>query len=129
MIPETSLTTIETPIFVFADDLRSFDSVDGATAYIEPWDVAEVTEAFDAVGGRLIVTADGVDRTRHTVGGGRTSISRHPTAEADPSALATLLWGYLSKVDLDQSGFNPIEERAAPLAELVQAVHRLTSTR
>ncbi len=129
MASELPSPTIEPPIFVFADDLSSFDSVDDATAYIEPWDVAEVTEAFDGVGRRLIVTADGVERTRHTVGGGTTTIVVDPTAGADPSPLGRLLRSYLAEIDLEGFGLTDLDLRTAPLAELVEAVHPLTITR
>lgn len=91
-------------------------------AYVEPWDVDGVIGAYDALGRPIRLHADGVVRTRWTVGGDRT---RHTFAPGeDRSAeLARTLSTYLEHVGAERTGMTKRELDAAPLATLVDASH------
>lgn len=119
---------IVAPIFVFGDDLTSFDSVETATRYIEPWDADDVTEAFDATGRPVLVIGEGVVRTRRTVSGGRTVIAIDRSAEPEPAALATALRRYVERTGAQRFGLAEPELATVPLDLLVRAVHAQTRT-
>lgn len=114
------------PIFVFADDLESFDSVEAVERYVEPWDVDGVVDAYDSLGQRLRLTAEGVVRTRRTVGEGTTSLHLDPSVDADPLALAASLREYVLRNDPSRYGLTEDEVRSAGLLDLIEAVHPLT---
>jgi len=111
------------PIFV-ADrgDLDVFRSVEDMLAYVEPWDVSESLQVFDAHGQRLALKAEGVKRTRFTVGGGRTLLDRGTPEEHVPEVLAAILRDYVRQVGTSHFGWDDEDLRTASLEDLVSAV-------
>lgn len=111
------------PIFV-ADrgDLDVFPSVGEALAYVEPWDVTDTLQAFDAVGRRLKIAAEGVKRTRWSVGGGTTLLDERNSGDLAPDVLAAILRDYIDKVGPARLGWDRERLDAASLGDLVFAV-------
>lgn len=84
------------PIFVYdLGDLTVHRSVQDALSYVEPWCVTETLEASDADGHRIKIKAEGVTKTRFTVGDGETLFDREASGELAPEALAAILQDYL----------------------------------
>lgn len=109
------------PIFVFDDTVDAFPSVEAMTQYVEPWDVAETTKAFDSTGRVVALRSEGVVRTRWTVGdrNARTFVDEAASGEPQPNELAALLRDHLEGLGSESS----------PLAELVSvAVARIGLT-
>ena len=115
------------PIFLFDEDVAAFDSIDSMVRYIEPWDVTDEMRAYDSTGRRLQVRASGVQRTRWTVGGGRTWIDFEASGDLAADELAELLRAYVARVGAERMGVQPAA--TLPLDELVAVVHRFTDTR
>lgn len=111
------------PIFV-ADrgDLTVHRSVQDALNYVEPWDVSESLEAFDADGHRLKIIAEGVKRTRRSVSGGTTRLDERAPGAAEPGALRAILKDYIKRVGPGRFGWNDQRLTTASLADLVSAV-------
>lgn len=103
-------------------DLESFDSVDAMLTYVEPWDVCDDMKAFDALGPRLTLRAEGVVRGWSSVGGGKTLLADPAAGEVASAELAALLYGYVRAIGPDQFGGAGAELETAPLADLVVMV-------
>ena len=114
---------ITPPIFV-ADkgDLDVFTSIGEALAYVEPWDVTDDLQAFDASGRRLKIAAEGVIRTRRSVGGGTTLLDERHSGDPAPDVLAAILRDYMEAVGPARFGWDHEQVHAASLGDLVSAV-------
>jgi hypothetical protein len=117
------------PIFLFSDDVESFESVELMLRHVEPWDVSDEMRAFDSVGRRLKLRAEGVVRTRRTVGGGRTLLDWTRSDQVAAAELATLLREYVLAVGHEQPGLSRADLDAAPLSQLVAFVAPRTRVR
>ncbi len=114
---------ITPPIFV-ADkgDLDVFSTVGEALAYVEPWDVTDDLQAFDARGRRLKIAAEGVKRTRRSVGGGTTLLDERNSGDPAPDALAAILRDYIEQVGPARFGWEHDQVHEASLGDLVSTV-------
>jgi len=117
------MVEITPPVFVCGDgDVSVFMSIKDALAFVEPWDVDEDLEVFDSRGTRLVFRAEGVDRTRFTVGGGETLLDKDSSGESGPGALATFLRDFLQAVGVEQVGWDDRRLQSAPFEDLVTTV-------
>ena len=112
------------PFFVFSDDVESFDSVGALLQYVEPWDVTSVSAVFDSAGRRLKLRADGVVRTRRTVGDGWTSVDRQGSPPPDGAALTAQLREHALRTE--RTPGVPADVARMALPELVALVHPRT---
>lgn len=65
------MAAVQYPVFLFFDgDLEIVVDIDSLIRAVEPWDVSEALEIFDVSGAIIRIHAEGVRRTRFTVGGG-----------------------------------------------------------
>lgn len=111
------------PIFVSdKGDLTVHRSVESALRYVEPWDVSESLVAFDADGHRLRIRAEGVKRTRFSVGGGETVLDEAQSGQPDAAGLKALLRDYITRVGAEELGVDSEWMAAADLPDLVTAV-------
>lgn len=120
----------ESPIFVFSDDVESFDSLDAMLRYVEPIDVDGRLRVFDAHGREVVVQAVDVKRSGLAVGGGRLeivgSISTAESAEQFNSLLRKHAWALKRHLGIRWTSDVDIAEEA--LSTLVDAVHPWTRT-
>jgi hypothetical protein len=129
MHDDHSIDWITPPVFFVSDDVCSFDSLDALLGYVEPWDVDASSGTFDALGRRVVLRAEGVARTRRTVGGGGTGIDQ-PASGGDASAeLATALRDYLKRLGAERNDVAAEQLEGAPLSTLVSLAHRWSRCR
>jgi hypothetical protein len=114
------------PFFVVSDDLDSFDTIPELVAYIEPWDVEQVTAAFDSSGQRLHLRAEDVERTQSTVGGGRTILDTSRTSDNGAGEFRDVLSQHAERLGSAKIGIPVDGLEQASLLDLVLAVHRWT---
>lgn len=115
-------------MFLFSDDLESFGSVDAMLRYVEPWDVGEDMQAFDARGHRLKLRADGVVHGKWTVGSGTTLLDEARSGEPASEEMARLLRNYAVRLGCERFGVTEGYIEGASLAELVAMVAPFTHT-
>lgn len=123
MVGPLLVIEITPPIFI-ADkgDLDVFPSLGDALAYVEPWDVTDDLEAFDASGRRLRIASEGVKRTRRSVGGGTTLLDERNSGDPAPDVLVAILRDYIERVGPARFGWTHEQVQGASLGHLVSAV-------
>lgn len=112
------------PFFAFGDEVESFDSVGALLRYVEPWDVTADLAVFDSTGRRMKVRAEGVVRTRRTVGGGWNLIDRQAPTAPDGAALTARLQDYVDRLAPTAATAHGVGSMVLP--GLVAFVHRRT---
>ncbi len=115
-------------VFVVDDGVCSFGSVEAMLRYFEPWDVTEQTRVFDSNGRRIVVRAEGVQRTRFTVGGGVVKVDVESSGADESFQLLAALRSYVLSVGPERSGVSAAEADAADLGRLVPVAHRLAAS-
>ena len=110
------------PFFHFSDDLIVFDMLEDMIHFIEPCDVDDGDRVFDSQGRRVVLRAEGVERTRWTVGGGTTMFDAAASGASAPDDLAERLRDHARAVGLDRLGLASDRLDQLDLAALVEAV-------
>ncbi|MEM9041439.1 MAG: hypothetical protein AAGD33_16200 [Actinomycetota bacterium] len=114
------------PLFHFSDDLVSFDSVELMLRYVEPWDVSDSDQAFDAAGRRIVLSGRDVKRRRFWVSGGSTVVDLGRSGAPAPDELEGLLRRYIANVGSERLGVELVDLESVLLDRLVATVHPFT---
>ena len=117
------------PLFHFSDDLVSFDSVELMLRYVEPWDVSDSDQAFDATGRRIVLSGEDVKRRRSWVSGGSTVVDRGRSGALALEERDALLRRYVANVGSERLGVELADLESVPLDRLVATVHPFTRVR
>ena len=113
------------PIFIHdSGELTAYRSIEEALNDVEPWDVSESLEVFDAEGHRIIIRAEGVKRTKFTVGNGTTSFDDDSSGEHQPEILDAILRRYIDQVGASRVGLDGEQFAVSQLRDLVEALSR-----
>jgi hypothetical protein len=87
------------PFFLFdRGEVDVLGSIEEVLGFVEPWDVTDSLEVFDSRGVRIGLRAEGVQRTKFTVGGGRTELDPSSPWPSDPDVLAGRLRAFAQAV-------------------------------
>lgn len=115
--------SVALPLFVFEDgDLDVVPGIEELNQAIEPCDVSDRLEVFDASGAALQIHAEGVRESRFTVGGGEIVFDGLDPRPDAATRFRTLLSRYVQAVGTSRLGLEGADLDEVPLDQLVDQV-------